>query len=292
MHFTEPVYRHHLEMDTPLLQITAGCSHNRCSFCTIYKDVKFEINSMAHIEEDIQELRQTYPRLKRIFLVNGDPLALPTHKLEQILKKITEAFPEMKTISTHASVRNLCGKKKDELMRLKGLRLNDLYIGLDSGHDDALAVMNKGYTADQALNRLTMLKKVDIRYRALILLGAAGKGNGTVNARDTASLLNATSPEVVSVLPLGIFPDSRLETLYKQGSFTPPTEREMIEEEIELLQLLDLEDTLFYGGHKNNLVTISGRLPDEKQTMLGKLDSALTTIPHETLNAFANRQTL
>ncbi|NDV27550.1 radical SAM protein [Desulfovibrio sp. JC010] len=292
MHYTGPVYRHPLEARTPLLQITAGCSHNKCTFCTMYKDVDFSISSMEHIEEDLQELRRTYPRLPRIFLVNGDPFALPAKRLEQILTRIIEVFPEMETISTYSSVRNLKGKNLDELKRLKELRLNDLYVGLESGNDAALKIMNKGYDSEQAYSNLGKLKEVGISYMALILLGMGGLNEGMKSASDTAALLNATAPKLISVIPLGIFPGSNLETLHNAGKFVPPTEREMLEEERELLRKLEVEDCLFYGSHMNNLVSVSGNLPHDREVMIKRIDAAVEQLPAATLDAFADRSTL
>ena len=138
MKYTGPVYRPPLEHNTLLLQVTVGCAHNKCTFCTMYKDVKFEMESLEQIEEDLKEARNYYGKLERIFLVNGDAFVLSANRLKQIAKKIIEYFPECRTISMYASIRNIMNKTDEELKELRDLRINDLYVGLETGTEEVI----------------------------------------------------------------------------------------------------------------------------------------------------------
>ena len=151
MHYTGPVYRHPLEANTPILEITYGCSWNKCVFCNMYKGVKFGASPMEHIEEDLQELASICPRnLRKITVANGDPFALSTKRLLEISDLIREYFPEISVISCQTSIRNLMHKKQEELDQLYEAMYDDLYIGIESGCDEVLKLLNKGYGANQA----------------------------------------------------------------------------------------------------------------------------------------------
>ncbi|GAA0177656.1 radical SAM protein [Clostridium sediminicola] len=285
MHYTGPVYRHPLEANTLLLQVTSGCSHNKCTFCTMYKDVPFKVDSLEQIESDLIEARQNFRHLNRIFLENADPFVLSAEKLKRIGKLIVKYFPEMETISTYASISNLKNKSVEDLRELKELRFNDLYVGVESGYDDALRFMNKGYSAKDAYEQLKKLNVVGIDFMALLILGVGGKGSSTINTIETAKLMNATNPKMISVIPISIFPGSKLEEKYKAGEFVLPTELEVIEEEKVLIELLDVKNSYFYGLHSNNLVRVSGMLPNDKEKMLEIIDESMLLLDDEELNS-------
>ncbi len=279
-----------MESETPLLQITSGCSHNRCAFCTMYEGTPFTVSRMEDIEADLDEMRQDYGKeVRRIFLLNGDSFALPTKMLLEIAEKIHERFPRIETITCYASIRNIRNKSDEELKELLAAGYNDLYIGLESGLDVALREMCKGFTRHEADEQLGRLKKTGIRYGALLMFGLGGAGTGAASARETAEMLNKSMPFVISAVPTAITAGSDLEHMRDEGKFIMPTEKELIEEELQLLELLEPDESCyFFGRHPYNAVPVSGRL-SEKDGMIKALSRALTQLPREFLESDQKR---
>lgn len=265
MHYTGQVYRHPIEGNTPLLEVTAGCSHNKCSFCTMYRETPFRVSPCNHIEEDLQELKDAGYPIKRIFLVNGEPFILSTEKLITIGNLIRSYFPEIETITCYASIKSLLNKSVEDLKKLRALGYNELHVGLESAYDPAIIQMNKGFVVSQAYESLEKLKQAGIDWDAIIMTGVAGKGNGEVHIRETAKLLNKYPPYLVSLMTTSVSTGTPLETMRDNGEFIECSELEKLEEEILLLELLETKDAYFFGGHNYNLVGVNGPLSKKKE---------------------------
>ena len=268
MHYTGTIYRPPFEARSLLLQVTTGCSHNRCSFCTMYRDEPFRMEPLDQIEEDLVEARQYVPNVTRVFLENGDPFALSADRLEQIAVMIHAYLPRVETIAMYASVKNVIGKSDEELRRLRNLGINELNIGVESGLDEALAYMNKGYTAAQAKYELNRLKSAGIDYGANIILGCAGAERRHENAAATAALLNETKPYLIFTGTIHSDPGCPLYDDMQSGRFVESTFGEYLDEEEELLELLDFTECYLFGLHPSNIVTMHGNLPEDKAAML------------------------
>ena len=268
MHYTGTIYRPPFEARSLLLQVTTGCSHNKCSFCTMYRDEPFRMEPLDQIEEDLVEARQYVPNVTRVFLENGDPFALSADRLEQIAVMIHAYLPRVETIAMYASVKNVIGKSDEELRRLRNLGINELNIGVESGLDEALAYMNKGYTAAQAKYELNRLKSAGIDYGANIILGCAGAERRHENAAATAALLNETKPYLIFTGTIHSDPGCPLYDDMQSGRFVESTFGEYLDEEEELLELLDLTECYLFGLHPSNIVTMHGNLPEDKAAML------------------------
>jgi len=271
MHYTGPVYRHPLEANTPILEITYGCSWNRCVFCNMYKTVKFGASPLEHIEEDLQELSERYPEnLSKIIVANGDPFALSTRRLLEISDLIHKYFPKISVISCQTSIRNIMHKKQDELDALSKANYDDIYIGLESGCDDVLKQLNKGYTTKQEYETLEKLKKAGIDYIALLMGGAGGQKYREDHIKDTAKLLNAFPPRMISIITTGIATGTELARMRDDGEFIQLTEREIIEDEIALIDELDVPSHVyFYGHHQNNIARVSGNFKNKENLIEG-----------------------
>ena len=271
MHYTGPVYRHPLEANTPILEITYGCSWNKCVFCNMYRDVKFGASPMEHIEEDLQELSQIYPHnLRKIIVANGDPFALSTKRLVEISDLIRKYFPEISVISCQTSIRNIMHKKQKELDQLYEAMYDDIYIGLESGCDDVLKLLNKGYTSSQEYETLEKLKNSKMRYIALLMGGAGGKHFRDAHIQDTAKLLNDYPPKMISIITTGIATGTELAKMRDEGEFIQLSEREIIEDEIALIDALDVPNSVyFYGHHQNNIARVSGHMKDKEKLIEG-----------------------
>ena len=275
MQYEGTTYRPPPEADTPLLQVSVGCAHNRCTFCDMYRDVTFRRMPMDQIEADLQELRGIYPHSERIFLVNGDAFVLKTGRLREIAEKIKRIFPECRTISMYASIRNIKAKSDRELIELRNLGINDLYVGVESGWDKVLEHINKGHTVAEARHQLDRLNRAGIHHIANLMLGVAGLGNGLENARLTAAFLNQTGPGLIWVGTLAVFEGTELHAEMAPGTFIPATELEILEEEKALIDAIDLDDVRFYGVHPTNTVRVSGMLPQDKPKMIAAIDAGI-----------------
>ncbi|MDJ0782135.1 MAG: radical SAM protein [Desulfosarcinaceae bacterium] len=292
MQYEGTTYRPPPEADTPLLQVTVGCAHNRCTFCDMYRDVRFRQIPLDQVEADLKELRCIFPSAERIFLVNGDAFVLKTSALKKIAALIHRIFPECQTISMYASIRDIKAKRDEELGELKDLGVNDLYVGIESGWDMVLERINKGHSAADAKEQLERLNRIGIHHIANLMLGVAGMGNGIENARHTAKLLNQTQPSLIWVGTLAIFEGTALHMEMEQGSFLPATELEILAEEKALIDAITLENVRFYGVHPTNTVRVSGTLPQDRRAMLAAIDAGIEKVGVETLSAAFARSSL
>lgn len=285
MHFTGQVYRHPMEAKTELLEVTIGCSHNKCSFCTMYRETKFKISPLEHIIEDLKEIKSYNPNCDRLYLVNADPFVLSMDKLVTIGELINEHLPNVKTITGYCSVKNLKAKSLEDWKKLRSLGFNELHIGLETAYDPALKMMNKGFTNDDAYVELEKLKIAGIEYDALLMLGVAGKHAGAKNAEETCKLLSKYKPYMLSIMPTSVTPGSELEAICDSGEYVELTEREMLLEEIAFLRDVDADDDcFFFGSHYFNLVPVSGKMKD-RQKMIEHLEHALQTLDPKVLES-------
>lgn len=271
MKYTGTTYRPPFEAGSLLLQVTSGCSHNKCSFCYMYKDVPFSVEPIEQVKKDLAEAREYYPDTRRVFLENGDPFSLSARILIEIGQAIHEYLPKVENISMYASIRNIKGKSDEELAQLRELGFNQFNIGVESGLDEALKLMNKGYNAKEAFYELSRLRNARIDYAANVILGSAGPKLLRENAIATARLLNETTPYLVFTTTLHAEPVSPIYEDMKSGKFIESTIGEYIDEEEILLQNIELRDTLFFGLHPSNVLRLYGRLPDDKDALLREI---------------------
>ena len=292
MKFEGTTYRPPIESDSMLLQVTVGCAHNRCTFCNMYRDVRFRAVKMDQIEKDLQEARGIYPRAERIFLVNGDAFVLKTERLKKIAKKIIAYFPECKTITMYASIKNIKAKTDEELKELRELRIDDLYVGVESGSDPVLEHINKGTSVEEAKKQLLRLRDAGIRHIANLMLGVAGKDRGLENARYTSDFLNKTEPRLIWVGTLAVFEGTKLFREVEAGLFIQASEKENLLEEKELINNIQLQNVSFYGVHPTNTVRVSGTLPRDKKSMIDEIDKGILYYGDEVLSKTFQRATL
>lgn len=284
MKYTEPVFRPPFEADSLLLQVTAGCSHNKCSFCTMYRDVGFSVESPEQIRKDLLEAREAIPQIERIFLVNADPFALSGARLREIGEMIGEIAPEVQTISMYASILNVMAKTDEELLELRALKFNDFNIGVESGLPGMMERFNKGYDLATAGEQLARLTRAGYDFSLNIILGGAGTERHIENARANAAFVNATRPRLVFVASLHIDPGSELYDEMQRGKFVENTLRQNLEEEIEFLRGLHTP-TFFYGMHTSNLIPVQGKLPESKEALLERLEAGFQQIDGRLLDS-------
>ncbi len=294
MHYTGPIFRPPVEamLDTKLLQVTVGCAHNKCNFCTMYAPVKFSVEPLAQVEQDVKELREQFPHIDRIFLVNGDAFVLSRKKLQAITDIIIKHIPEVSVITMYASINNIKAKSDDDLIAIKAMRINDLWMGVESGNAQTILDINKGHTLDEAREQLQRLNRFGIRHDDGFMLGVAGAGKGIQNAIDTAALINETKPSIIWFGTLGLFEGSKMHSAMLKGDFIPATELEILEEEIKVLELIDVDNVPFYGIHPTNASSVHGVLPRDREDMIGEIRDYIEHASSEFLHSAQPRATL
>ncbi len=260
MHKTGEFYRPPTEADTPLLEVTYGCAWNKCSFCNMYQKTKFGVSPLKDIKEDLEELKTHNPEgIERIFITNGDSFILPTENLIKISELIQKYFPDIKTISSYASINSIKEKSEEELKKISDYHYNDLYIGLESGCDKVLKLLNKGFDKHEEKSSLQKLEDAGIDYNALIMLGAGGHEYSKQHIKESVQLVNRYKPKILSLLSTTINENTVLNEMVKEGSFTPLTEKEMIEEELLFLKTVEFDDeAYFFGNHVFNTISATG----------------------------------
>ena len=271
MHYTGPTYRPPFEAGSLLLQVTVGCSHNKCSFCTMYRDVPFSVCPAEQVEADIDEASCLYGDATRVFLENGDAFVLSADRLAKVAESIHVKLPKVETITMYASILNIRSKTDADLRRLRELGINELNIGVESGLDEALMLMNKTYTADEARDELLRLKAAGFDYGLNVIFGGAGANLRLENAEATAELLNATQPYLIFTSTVHADPGCPLYEDMRNSSFAEPTFGEYLEEEEALLDQLTMEDTYFFSAHPSNVLPMRGILPRDKEAMLNAI---------------------
>ncbi|WP_407374541.1 radical SAM protein [Methanobrevibacter sp.] len=230
MHFTDPVYRNPYWPTFPLLQVTQGCTHNRCKFCTMYKDVRFHPHSLDIIEEDLKELAQVAPHAKTIQLLSANPLVMTYNKLKPILELINRYLPEIEYIYAATRVSDLKTKKVDELENLRELGLREISLGVESGDDWTLKRVNKGYTSEDIIEQCGKLSDAGIDFWMSFLNGVSGLEHSHDHAVHSAEIFSECDPMLVGTGGLTLFPGTPLLEEAQRGEFTPLSEREMLVE--------------------------------------------------------------
>lgn len=286
MHYTGQIYRPPLEAYTPLLEVTYGCSHNKCAFCTMYHMTQFGISPIKDIEEDIIEISSKYPKpIERIYLLNGDPFVLSTKKLVEIADLIHKYIPEVKTITSYASFYNLKNKSKEDLKLLREKGYNELWFGVETGNEKVLQWLDKGADLKDYHKGIEKMKYADMTYNAIVMQGVAGAGNSKENARETAKFLNLYPPKGIFIMSTDVQKGSKLYQMRESGEFKETTNRENIKEQIELLKQLKVpEDVLYSSGHIVNLVNVTSHMRN-KEKMIKELEEALEEFDNQILDS-------
>ncbi len=292
MTYTGPVFRPPWEADSLLLQVTVGCAHNTCTFCTMYRDIPFSMDPFEQIERDILEARRLYKNVKRVFLVNGDAFVLSAGRLKPIAEKIIEVFPEVEVITMYASISNVKGKTDEELLELRKLRINELWIGVETAHGKALEYLNKGSYIEDTHTQLKRLNEAGMDFFYGFMYGAAGKGKGIESAIENAKLINSSKPIGIAPTTLSANEGTPLERDVKDGIFILATEREVYEEMKKTIELIETDDLIYYGAHIINSIPFNCVLPRDKEQALVEIDRRVSELDDDYLDSVPARHTI
>lgn len=251
-----------------LLQVTVGCSHNKCTFCPAYKEKKFRIKSDAEIDEDIAEASR-YGLVEKVFLCDGDALIIPQERLERILSKIRAEIRGVTRVGVYANAKSILRKSPSDLARLRSLGLGIIYFGVESGNDEVLAAMRKGADRAKLAEAGKRVKASGIDLSITVLLGIGGIKNSRAHALDTAALLTEIDPEYVGALTVMVVPGTPLHEAYEAGDFKLPDKISLIAELGAIIENSDFTDCFFTSNHASNYLPIRVRLPGQKEQVLG-----------------------
>ena len=284
MHFTDTVYRNPYWPTFPLLQITQGCTHNSCKFCTMYKGVPFQLQPMEWIEEDLQELAAIVPDAKTIQLLSANPLCMTYDKLAPILEMINHYLPKMEHIYAATRVTDLRNKSVEQWKSLKDMGLNEISLGVESGDDWTLDRINKGYYAADILEQCAKLDEAGVAYWMTFLNGVAGQEHSAEHALHSAEIFSQCHPMVVGTGGLTLFPGTPLLEEAGRGEFTPLSEKEMLVELKTFAENLNC-DCAFITHHTISGANLTGpHFLERKEKIVAALQN---TIDHGDLDRMA-----
>lgn len=275
-----PLYRPPSEAHSLILQITLGCSHNKCTFCNMYKDKKFKIKSLDVIKEEIDFFRNQLRYVRRIFLADGDALIIKTSILLEILNYLNEKFPEKERVAIYASPKSLMLKTNEELKVLKEAGIELIYIGLESGDDDILNKINKGSTAKDFIFGAKKAKEAGFQTSVTVIAGLAGKDKQTSikHAIKTAYAIQEVSPTYLGILCLSILPNTVLAKQVEKGEFIEASGSEIIDEikiMVENLNISKNSPLVLRANHISNYLNLQGTLPEDKEKILSNINYVL-----------------
>ena len=274
MHFTGTVYRNPYWPTWPLLEITQGCTHNQCKFCTMYKQVPFRMSPMEWIEEDLKELAQTDPEARTIQLLSANPLALTYDRLAPILEMINRYLPKMEYIYAAGRVTDVRNKTVEELKKLKELGMREISLGVESGDDWTLDRIHKGYHAEDILEQCHKLEEAGIDYWMTFLNGVAGRSHSREHAINSAKIFSQCKPMLVGTGGLTLFPGTPLLEEAQRGEFDPLTEKEMLEELKLFVENLTV-DCSFITHHTVAANLTGPNFLSRKEKIVDALDNAI-----------------
>jgi coproporphyrinogen III oxidase-like Fe-S oxidoreductase len=276
MNYSFPLYRPPAEADNVIVQATYGCSYNGCSFCSMYTSKRYEARALEEVCREIDTLASYDPGSRRVFLADGDALALPTAHLLELLNYLKTAFPKLGRVSSYASAQNLLEKSEAELRSLREAGLTLLYYGIESGNDAVLQKINKGVTAEQMADSLDKAHNAGMKVSATVILGIGGKEYSEAHIRDTAALVNAVRVNYLSTLQLGLDPGIETAFLKRFGAFTMPGDAELLHEQRRFLERLTPRNrVIFRSNHASNALHLAGTLPRDTPRLLAEVDAAL-----------------
>ena len=271
------LYRPPGEWRSYLLQCTIGCSHNKCTFCAMYKEKKFRVRPVEEILEDIDMARAYYgPGLQRVFLMDGDAIIIKTEDLLRILRKLYDTFPALEKVTLYAGPRSTLSKTPEELKALHDAGLSRAYLGVESGSDAVLKFIHKGVNAQQMLQAGQRLVEAGIDLWVTIILGITGEGGDwREHILSTAQIINEMKPRHLSAMTFAPAKGTPLGDDVLAGRFKVYGPDHILEECRLLIQHLDVDPLHFTSNHASNYLPLKGGLPEDREKFLSLIDQAL-----------------
>lgn len=274
MRYYGSVYRPPSEAYSLIVQVTYGCSHNTCAFCSMYKDKRFALRPLDEILEDFRLARNVYQRVGRVFLADGDALVRKASDLYTILDTVRELFPECERVTCYASPSSIRIRTEDELRTLRDKGLTMVYMGLESGSDAVLERMRKGHTAAEIVDMGRKVRRNGIALSVTAITGLGGAELLEEHAIETAKAFNGMNPEYIGLLTLMVEPGTPLYDWVQSGAFRLLDRVQVLEETRLLVDALDSPGSVFRMNHASNYLSLRGTLNADKEAMLAEIARA------------------
>lgn len=275
MHYEGMIIRPPSEANSILLQVTVGCSHNKCTFCGTFAGERFKIKSDEIVDQDIQFAKEYCRRQRRVFLCDGDALIIPQKRLVNILKKIEKNLTWVTRVGIYANTKSIQMKTSEELAELHQHGLSIAYMGLETGDDVTLKAVRKGATAEKMIAMGKKIREAGIKLSITVLLGLAGRERSMIHAQETGTVLSAIDPEYVGALSLMLIPGTPLSNDHEKGIFPLLEPDEMLKELRHMIAHTHLSRGLFHANHASNYLPIKARMPRDKERTIQQIDQAL-----------------
>ncbi len=275
IHYEGRVFRPPSEAYSLIVQVTIGCSHNKCTFCDMYKEKQFRVRPLDDVKRDFDRARRAYSRVDRIFLADGDALMCKAEHMAEVLRYIRKLFPECERVTSYGSPKSVLVKTQEELNLLHDLGLEMIYLGLESGSDEVLRRINKGETADEIVRAGLMVKQAGMKLSVTCIAGLGSLELSEEHAIQTAKALSRMKPEYIGLLTLLFELDTPMKRDYEAGKFYLMNPVEIAHETLLLLENIDCEGSVFRANHASNYVNLAGTLNRERESMCARLRQAL-----------------
>jgi radical SAM superfamily enzyme YgiQ (UPF0313 family) len=276
MHYEGVIIRPPSEANSILLQVTVGCSHNKCTFCGTYKGQRFRIKDEAIIEADLRYAAENLTFLRRVFLTDGDALILPQPKLVWLLTKIRQEMPWIQRVGLYGNAKSILRKTPGELEGLRELGLGIVYLGLESGDAEVLREINKGVAPERMIEAGKRVRAAGLKLSVTALLGIAGRERSLEHARATGAVLTAMDPNYVGVLTLMVLPNTEVGQRAREGCFELLAQPELLRELREMLLHTQMTRGIFLSNHASNYLPLKVKMPADKEQALHSIDAAIS----------------
>lgn len=276
MRYEGDIYRPPSEAYSLLVQVTIGCTHNKCTFCSMFKDKQFRVRNVDEVLEDLEDARRRYRHIERMFLCDGDALCLANRKLCVILDRIAELFPECRQVNVYGNAKDVLHKTPEELKELasKGVRI--IYIGAESGSDKVLEDIHKGVNSEQIIEAVHQIEEAGIKASVTFISGLAGKAGWREHAIETGKMISRLNASYVALLTLMLDPRAPITDQIARGELELLSPEEVVAETYLLLENANPERScVFRSNHASNYLSLAGNLPEDKEAMLAKLRRAM-----------------
>jgi radical SAM superfamily enzyme YgiQ (UPF0313 family) len=275
MKYEGMIFRPPSESDSLILQVTVGCSYNRCTFCAAYQGKLFRIKRFEEIQEDIDEASSYRSRIQRVFLADGNALAMPQRELLRILEYLQLRLNRAERVGIYANAKDILRKDVEELKALKNLGLGILYLGLESGNPEVLKRIKKNATVDQLIRAARRVKASGILLSVTVILGIGGAEKSQAHAADTGKVLSEMDPDYVGALSLMVVPGTPIEQEIATGKLVLPTPFGMIQELEIMIEHCHFTQCFFASNHASNYLPLRVRMPEEKEDALRRIREVL-----------------
>ena len=281
MRYVEPIFRPgSTEGNSYLLQVTIGCAHNKCTFCSFFKNKPFRTRPMEEIKEDLRMARQVYRYDPPVFLIDGDATCYTMDKLRPILQEVRKTFPNSPHTNMYARFGDIYKRYSvADLKEMKELNVKFLYMGMESGSDKVLSDIHKGVTQAEMLEAAARMNEAGMPFNGSVILGLGGIKDSEEHIRESIKVINQMRPVSLGTTILNLQPGTPLYEDYLAGRFELPTYRDILREERTLLEGIDSDMPIevWTGGFLPGDGVIVGQFPEDRNKVMKAISNRRIT---------------